>query len=298
MRDKAVAMVMASFAADSLALGAHWIYDTAEIDKRFGRVDSLLKPASDSFHATKDVGEFTHYGDQAMILLESVAHCKGFDRIHFASSWRAFLETYDGYRDHATKDTLKNLDAGTAPDKAGSDSSDLGGAARIAPLVFALRGDRQKLLSGAKTQTIMTHNHPLVAKSAEFLADCLWRILQGSTPLNAVREASGEQAELQKLVLKGLESAGRPSRETIKEFGQMCETTAALPCVIHLVSRYENDLKTALVENVMAGGDSAARGMVVGMILGAYLGPQAIPAEWLNDLKAGSRITQLLDSID
>ncbi|RLB33782.1 MAG: ADP-ribosylglycohydrolase family protein, partial [Deltaproteobacteria bacterium] len=33
------AMVLASFVADSLALGAHWIYDTALIEKQFGRVD-------------------------------------------------------------------------------------------------------------------------------------------------------------------------------------------------------------------------------------------------------------------
>jgi hypothetical protein len=44
MTTQATAMVLASFAADSLALGAHWIYDTAEIDRRFGRVDRLLKP--------------------------------------------------------------------------------------------------------------------------------------------------------------------------------------------------------------------------------------------------------------
>ena len=47
----------------------------------------------------------------------------------------------------------------------------------------------------------------------------------------------------------------------------------------------------------MAGGDSAARGMAVGMILGAHLGHDAIPAEWLNELKAGNRITELLGRI-
>jgi len=44
------AMVLASFVADSLALGAHWIYDTALIEKQFGRVDNLMKPRSQSYH--------------------------------------------------------------------------------------------------------------------------------------------------------------------------------------------------------------------------------------------------------
>ena len=33
MTPQTTAMVLASFAADSLALGAHWIYDTDEIDR-------------------------------------------------------------------------------------------------------------------------------------------------------------------------------------------------------------------------------------------------------------------------
>lgn len=33
------AMVLASFAADALALSAHWIYDTDKIDKEYGLID-------------------------------------------------------------------------------------------------------------------------------------------------------------------------------------------------------------------------------------------------------------------
>ena len=42
MKERAEAMVLASFAADSLALGAHWIYDTAIIDNDLGQSGSLL----------------------------------------------------------------------------------------------------------------------------------------------------------------------------------------------------------------------------------------------------------------
>jgi ADP-ribosylglycohydrolase len=47
----------------------------------------------------------------------------------------------------------------------------------------------------------------------------------------------------------------------------------------------------------MAGGDQAGRGMAVGMVLGAYLGMDAIPEEWLRDLKAYPRIMELLDGL-
>ncbi len=57
MTDNRRPMVLASFAADSLALGVHWIYDTDKIKKDFGRVDTLRKPLRDSYHPTKEDGE-------------------------------------------------------------------------------------------------------------------------------------------------------------------------------------------------------------------------------------------------
>jgi ADP-ribosylglycohydrolase len=80
----------------------------------------------------------------------------------------------------------------------------------------------------------------------------------------------------------------------IKQFGQMCGIAAALPGAIHLILTYGNDLKTALIENVMAGGDSSARGMAAGMILGGHLGQDAIPKAWLSDMVHFRRIEELL----
>jgi ADP-ribosylglycohydrolase len=97
---------------------------------------------------------------------------------------------------------------------------------------------------------------------------------------------------------KALESVAQESRQAIFNFGQMCETAAAFPSVIHLIVKYENDLKTALVENIMAGGDSAGRGLLVGLLLGAHLGIDAIPQNWLKEMKAYQQIVDKLKKID
>ena len=47
----------------------------------------------------------------------------------------------------------------------------------------------------------------------------------------------------------------------------------------------------------MAGGDSAGRGMIAGMILGAHLGLEALPQKWLTELRAYARIVELMDKI-
>ncbi len=67
------------------------------------------------------------------------------------------------------------------------------------------------------------------------------------------------------------------------------------PGVIHLIAKYEDDLKKALTECVMAGGDSAARGSMAAMVLGAYLGVDAIDPDWLNGMNKKSEICALLE---
>ena len=67
--------------------------------------------------------------------------------------------------------------------------------------------------------------------------------------------------------------------------------------MVHLIAKYENDLKEALIQSVMAGGDSAARGMLVGMVLGAHLGPESLPIEWVSELAVKKEIEALLDRI-
>ncbi len=301
MIDRATAMILAMFAADSLALGAHWIYDTGLIDRKFGRVDRFLKPSEDSYHRTKERGELTHYGDQALCLLASLAENRGFGLGHFAESWKALFKSYSGYFDQATKATLSNLDAGKGPSVSGSASSDLGGASRIGPLVYRLRNDEERLVAAAKEQTAMTHNQSAVIESAVFFARLTSRVLNGGSPSTVMQELKTEgflSASLLNWVDQGLESKKRGTRQVVSDFGQACATPAAFPSVIHLIVKYENDLKEALIENVMAGGDSAARGMLVGMVLGAHLGMESIPQDWLSSLKSLKQIKAYLSVID
>ncbi len=301
MTDNRRAMVLASFAADSLALGVHWIYDAGKIQKDFGRVDALRKPLPDSYHPTKDKGDFTHYGDQVFVLLESIAARKSFDPSDFSKRWQDLFRTYRGYVDQATKKTLQNLAQGQGPEDAGSSSTDLSGAARIAPLIYRYHKEPEMLVKAARAQTRMTHNNPLVMDGAEFFARVCCKVLEGTAPTKAmieVAEARFKGFPLFGWVKEGLGSAGEDSVSVIARFGQSCHTDDAFPGVVHLIAKYEKDLKEALVQAVMAGGDSAGRGLMVGMVLGAHLGDQTLPKEWVSGLKRGADISRLLQHID
>jgi len=300
MKDHAQSMVLASFAADSLSLGVHWIYNTNVIDKKWGRVQEYFKPERPTYHPTKDLGEFTHYGDQTLVLLKSIADSSGFNLNHFADRWQEFFNSYDGYFDGATKDTRENFAAGKGPTESASASNDFAGAARIAPLAYCYRNDLDKLIDSARSQTALTHGNQEVIESAEFFSRVVFKVFHGETPTAAIKRTLREgfdQEPYSKWIEEGFNTIDNDTRQTMLHFGQMCEIEAAFPCVVHLIAKYEDNLKEGLIENAMAGGDSAGRGLIVGMILGAHQGVSAIPPKWLSDLKSHQEIVDLLNKI-
>ncbi len=301
MKSPAQAMVLAAFAADSLALGVHWIYDTEQIDKQFGRITDLLPPAEGSYHPTKKRGEFTHYGDQSLHLLHHlVKHHGHFSLPEYARDWQSFISHYSGYQDRASRATLQNLEGGAAPDTCGSSSTDLGGAVRIAPLVYCYRDDLEGLLVAVRAQTALTHRGPGSIDGAVVLAHSCFAILHGKTPREAFIEALAggiDDIDLDLRLRRCLDLPDGSVRQTVKDFGQMCSITAALPGAMYTVLHRNDSIEEALIETAMAGGDSAARGMVVGMILGAALGMAKIPERWLNNLVGYQEIKAALEKL-
>jgi ADP-ribosylglycohydrolase len=292
------AAVIGAFVADALSLGVHWVYNTGVIDKKLGRVEHYHDPLT-SYHKGKKAGDFTHYGDQMLVLLESM-HGDGFDAHRFADMWRTFFSDYGGYFDQATKTTLENMEAGKGLTDSASESDDLAGASRLAALVPVYHDNLEQLVSAARAQTRITHNNDQVLLSADFFARSVFSVLGGQAPqaaMQATLDTHFSDSSIAPLITMGLESRDRETRETIAEFGQMCSVEAGLPGAVHLICRYAEDFKSAMVENVMAGGDSSARGMMAGMVLGATHGLEAIPAAWQTGMTADQRINTLLDNL-
>jgi ADP-ribosylglycohydrolase len=146
----------------------------------------------------------------------------------------------------------------------------------------------------------MTHRDILTLDASGFLARLAFRVLRGMRPVSAIEDVTRSHFEgsmIQRWVQKARESSVTESVQAIKDLGQACPTPGAFPSVIHLICRHEDDLKEALIQDVMAGGDSASRGMAVGMVLGAHLGMDAIPSDWLSGMKRRREIEELLKKL-
>ena len=296
-------ILITSLAGDALCLGPHWIYDQREIAQKLGRITGYAAPLT-SYHPGKQAGDFTHYGDQTLILLRSLAEHGRFDLTGFAAEWRAFWEdpATHSYRDGATKATLENLRKGALPAEAASDSHDIAGAARIAPLFLLKWESDEALLQAARAQTGFTHRDPQVIETAEFFARVTLSVQSGTEISTALRETAALthwQAIPDGWFAAAVASmtSREPDAVAAHALGLSCHVADAFPVICHLLLRHPEDPVKALTTNAEAGGDSAARALLMGMVYGALPNATPLPGDWITGLRARAEIQLLIARI-
>ena len=83
-------MVWGQFLGDAAALGSHWIYNLTELKEKFpAGLAGFESPREGHYHWGKAPGDLTHYGDAALVLLESLAETGEFDPVAYGAR---FLE--------------------------------------------------------------------------------------------------------------------------------------------------------------------------------------------------------------
>lgn len=293
MNDKLRGMVLGSFLGDALALGPHWIYDVNKINEVFGEINGMTDVPEDSYHKNKSKGDFTHYGDQTLMLLNFLNEANGYDNNSFRAYWLNEMKTFSGYLDHATKTSIEKLSRDNT--LLGSDSNELGGLARIAPLIYKHHDDEEKLKMYVTAETSLTHTDPLLLEIGGFLTQLTLKALKGEAPESSIMKMKSSYSKLIiDMIEKAEKSVHHDPIKVITSFGQMCSSTNAFPVVIYLLLKYKNNYSEVLFNNIQAGGDSAARGMVLGMILGAYYGEKSIGFERFAKMNKYNQIDALL----
>lgn len=294
-------IVLSSLIADALSLGSHWIYSQTEIAETFASVREYHDPAT-AYHPGKRAGDFTHYGDQAMALLRSLLEDGGFDLETFAKAWITFWEDPKNrtYRDGATRGVLANLRADVPLESAASPSNDIAGASRIGVLFAREWTSEDALALAARAQTAFTHGDPAVVEAAEYFARVAFRVREGERIPAALRAVAEERA-WEAIPQSWFDVAERSARsdvkdrEAAKEHGLTCHIPDAFPVILHFLLRYPVDGVAALEANLRAGGDSAARGMILGMVYGAQSDAITAFPGWAAGLRARDKIESILN---
>jgi len=296
MREKLKAALWGAFYGDAYALGGHWLYDTHQISQAEFDAKGFNDPLSD-YHPTKRAGDFTHYGDQMLWLLDALAHEENFTLQHFSAHWREKMSTYEGYVDGASKHTLEALQAGKGSLGCGSPSHDLSVIGRMMPLIYAYHNDMDKMMEYVKLHTVFTHMSKPLVESAAYFNELIIAVSLGANIKDAIAEiALAYSEEIQKWVDEGIAKRHDESVDAIKALGQSCGVEGGFSAVIYLLMRFD-DFQEAMEANVLAGGDSAARGMIVGAVLGAYGGKAVLPFNY-NGMNEAETIEKYIEMID
>jgi ADP-ribosylglycohydrolase len=195
LKNKKAGLLFGSYCADALSLGVHWIYDSQELAKKHGRVTEYKEPGADSYHPHKQAGDQGHVGDQSLCLLKFLTRERKWDPSNFMDDWLGMWPDYNDYVDGATKATLANVQNQTDKTQGGSDSAEIAGPARIAPLIsFLANSPEIEVVKAAVEQTMLTHRSKEAEESATFLARAGYRLIHGANLLDTLNETAPEWA--------------------------------------------------------------------------------------------------------
>jgi ADP-ribosylglycohydrolase len=315
MGDRMRGAIWGQLVGDAFCLGSHWIYNLTELENSFpDGIHGFETPHEGHYHFGKHPGDQTHYGDGALVMLDSVGSLGKFDAHDFL---RRFVDKfggpdYSGYRDKATRGTLENVAVwradhpnGELDAQNGADDDQLATASRLAPVVVAHLNDGA-LLEVVERATRVCQNNERAVIYMKANALILRDLLRGRDLHSALHRAeetivsidARRGAEVRRKIAAGMNaSLKNVVKAIVDEFGQSCPLASSFPAAIHCVVKHAESFPDAIQANARAGGDNAGRAGLIGAWLGAALGVGAIPEEWRNKLSAKEQIAMSVDKL-
>ena len=236
-----------------------------------------------------------------------------------------------GYINGGSRRTLQALEQypglaiGAQRKALAADVNCLVAATHFLPLFLTL-DDEETLVHEAVQTVYISHRNSDPVAAAEFLARALYRVIYHKVTLEeALDEAAAKTqyplitkwlGDAKAKVAEALDPSSSLSKEEYVDdiaittmsrlwdvgksepikIGKASPTEGALPSSLYFALKYQGDFEAALIANANCGGDSAARGIVIGMLLGATAAFE-LPADhrWRKGLRALPHVQKQLD---
>ena len=184
-----------------------------------------------------------------------------------------------------------------------NNSKGCGGVMRVAPA--GLFYDRKNAFDMAAQFAAITHGHPAGYLSAGAFAYIIAAIIEGQDIEAAAKDALAElkshknHHECSRSLSLALElsRSGLPDTEAISQLGGGWVGEEALGIAVYCALKYQNDFKNAVIAAVNHSGDSDSTGAITGNILGAYLGLNSIPEDWVQKIELKEALIQIADDL-
>jgi ADP-ribosyl-[dinitrogen reductase] hydrolase len=245
----------------------------------------------------------------ARVLLRSMNTIGRYDSDDFLREYIAFMTTPgthdDTYAESYHREFFARFSQGYPPERCAGeenhDTASIGGLVTLPPVILAAVANED---ANTRDEMLLRHLR-LTHRSAKLepYALALGRLMQ-----NIVEE---RRVCAENLFCSVAESFGFPAsrvvhkmkcgqRSDLEVIGRLlspaCYIDQSFPAVLYLAARYSNDFEEALVANANVGGDNCHRGAVLGGILGAALGFDAIPDRWIHELRSRTELEREIEA--
>lgn len=195
-----------------------------------------------------------------------------------------------------------------------NNSKGCGGIMRIAPLsLYYGEVSISEIDMEAALLSAITHGHPLGYMPSAVLAHIIHRIVYPVDGLDSLKSIVLEAKKTVCDIFKGNEylqelcdvidraiafsENNRPDDENIKKLGEGWVAEETLGIALYCSLKYENDFSTGIIAAVNHNGDSDSTGAVVGNILGAINGYDALEDKWKDRLEILDVLLEMADDL-
>ncbi len=293
LQDKFRGAILGCFLGDAFGSG----FEGMDPDRAVFRMSILSKNFTRSY--TDDT-------DMTFALAESIIQCGKIDPEDIAKQFGLHCDLTRGYAIGTIK-AVQALRAGlkwyeVAQIVFENGSFGNGAAMRVSPVGLFFHHDLDGLQESAIKQANVTHVHPLGQWGAVMqacsvglaviqdpkepfekqhmvinLREILWGgPIEYIKALNKVEEMLSREKKLQ-------------AREVAQSLGNGVEAHFSVPSACYIAVTYSPDFCDAIRAAISLGGDTDTIAGMVGAIVGAHVGENGLPAEWVEQLEEGPR---------
>jgi ADP-ribosylglycohydrolase len=300
-------LLLGALVADAACLGLHWIYDVeiiADIVARqngksaFTPVDPKNFEKVKTFaHKDRRCGMFTQIGEVLHLTIQSMNAMGGkFDVPAYEAAFASFFGAgggYKGFMDRPTQGALENIASEVSP--SGIDDNQTPALSRLPAILVGYHGQDQ-LPDMIKTAMEVTNVNTEAAVFSNVFADLATRIMNDE-PLEIALQAAANVAD--DIAKADLLNALNTAEDDSVVFaginglmGRACYLPAAGPVMFHILAR-STSYRDAIERNILAGGDSAGRSIMIGAIMARIHGvatDTGVPLSWVLELEGSGKV--------
>jgi ADP-ribosylglycohydrolase/protein-tyrosine phosphatase len=184
----------------------------------------------------------------------------------------------------------------------GATAGGCGSVMRAYPFGLVFSNDLAQAERWSVAHSQLTHRDPIALAASAAMAVGVARIVRGERTRDVLSEmvaaACRYSARTAQMMSQALDEAwSGVGPEVTLDRNRGWAAHEAIAAAVYVVARHPDDARAAILEGANTPGDSDSIATLAGALVGARVGIEGLPAEWVRDVERTSELTALAERI-